>query len=296
MAEDTHQRPRLGRGLAALLADTSAQMPANDAARERTRVPVAAIEPNPRNPRHAFDGAELDDLAASIREKGILQPIIVRPRPGEAAARYEIIAGERRWRAAQLAGLADVPVVVVQASDGEALELAIIENVQRADLNAIEEARGYERLSGEFGYSQSDLARVIGKSRSHVANTVRLLKLPESVSRLVVTGQITAGHARALLAFPDPEPVARRVVQRGLNVREVEQLAQREAERRAGTAVDVLAPRRPRRSGEADAVAEELSNLLGLSVKLDHQGSGGELRIRYNTLEQLHGLCRQLRS
>ena len=296
MAEDG-TRPRLGRGLAALLADTSAQMPApSEAVRDRTRLPTGMLEPNPRNPRHNFDSAELDDLAASIREKGILQPILVRPSAG-AHNRYEIIAGERRWRAAQQAGLAEVPVVVVAASDSEALELAIIENVQRADLNAIEEARGYERLSHEFGYSQSDLARVIGKSRSHVANTVRLLKLPEPVSRMVSGGQLSAGHARALLAFDDPEPVARRVVQRGLNVREVELLAQRHTDKQAGQGIAVLPPKKPRRSQEAVAVAEELSTLLGLSVSLDHKGpAGGELRIRYATLEQLHGLCRQLRS
>ncbi|MCW6509896.1 ParB/RepB/Spo0J family partition protein [Lichenifustis flavocetrariae] len=295
MAEE-HSRPRLGRGLAALLADTSAQMPVADAAREQMRVPVGALAANPHNPRHAFDGAELDDLAASIREKGILQPIIVRPLRG-TTDRYEIIAGERRWRAAQLAGQGDVPVIVVRVNDQEALELAIIENVQRADLNAIEEARGYDRLSGEFGYSHTDLAKVIGKSRSHVANTVRLLKLPEPVSRMVTSGQLTAGHARALLAFDDPEPVARRVIERGLNVRDVEQLAQRQQDKRAAPAVvEVLPPRKPRRGTEAAAVAEELSNLLGLSVTLNHQGAGGELRIRYNTLEQLHSLCRQLRS
>ena len=296
MAEDG-ARPRLGRGLAALLADTSAQMPAaNEVTRDRTRLPTGMLEPNPRNPRHNFDSAELDDLAASIREKGILQPILVRPSAG-AHNRYEIIAGERRWRAAQQAGLAEVPVVVVAASDSEALELAIIENVQRADLNAIEEARGYERLSHEFGYSQSDLARVIGKSRSHVANTVRLLKLPEPVSRMVSGGQLSAGHGRALLAFDDPEPVARRIVQRGLNVRDVELLAQRHTEKQAEQGIDVLPPKKPRRTQEAVAVAEELSTLLGLSVSLDHKGpGGGELRIRYATLEQLHGLCRQLRS
>jgi ParB family chromosome partitioning protein len=212
--------------------------------------------------------------------------------------RYEIIAGERRWRAAQLAELGDVPVIVVQASDKEALELAIIENVQRSDLNAIEEARGYERLSDEFGYSHSDLAKVIGKSRSHVANTVRLLKLPEPVSRMVESGSLTAGHARALLTFENPESVARRVIERGLNVREVEQLAQRYQDKQAASAraVEVLPAPKPQRRGEAEAIAEEMSNLLGLAVTLDHRGSGGELRIRYTTLEQLHGLCRQLRS
>lgn len=294
---EEHPRPRLGRGLAALLADTSAQMPMPDAGREQMRVPVAALSANPRNPRHAFHAAELDDLAASIREKGILQPIIVRAMRG-AVGRYEIIAGERRWRAAQLADLGEVPVMVVQASDREALELAIIENVQRSDLNAIEEAHGYERLSDEFGYSHADLARVIGKSRSHVANTVRLLRLPEPVSHMVMAGSLTAGHARALLAFDDPEPVARRIVERGLNVRDVEQLAQRYHQKQAlkRADVEVLPTRKHRRGAEAAAVAEELSTLLGLSVTLDHRGSGGELRIRYNTLEQLHGLCRQLRS
>jgi ParB family transcriptional regulator, chromosome partitioning protein len=288
---DEHPRPRLGRGLAALLADTSAQMPASEP-RDQTRLPVEAIEPNPRNPRHTFAPGDLDDLASSIRQKGILQPIIVRRRAG-ADDRFEIVAGERRWRAAQQAGLGQVPVIVVTASDQEALELAIVENVQRADLNAIEEARGYERLSDEFGYSQSDLARVIGKSRSHVANTVRLLRLPEPVSRMVETGQLTAGHARALLAFADPLPVARRVVEKGLNVRDVEQLAQREQDRRGE--VEVIPPK-PRRNREAAAVAEELSNLLGLHVRLNHEGPGGELRIRYKTLEQLHSLCGQLRS
>ena len=293
---DDHPRPRLGRGLAELLADTTAQMPAPETGREQMRVPIAALGANPRNPRHAFDTAELEDLAASIREKGILQPILVRPLRG-AVNRYEIIAGERRWRAAQLAEQTDVPVIVVQASDREALELAIIENVQRSDLSAIEEARGYERLSEEFGYSHADLAKVIGKSRSHVANMVRLLKLPEPVSRMVMAGSLTAGHARALLAFDDPEPVARRIIDHGMNVREVELLAQRHQDKQAAAAtVEVLPTKKPRRSGEALAIAEELSNILGLSVTLDHRGSSGELRIRYNTLEQLHGLCRQLRS
>ncbi len=208
-------------------------------------------------------------------------------RPGA----YEIIAGERRWRAAQAAKLAEVPVAVIVATDKEALELAIVENVQRADLNAMEEARGYERLSGEFGYGQSDLAKVIGKSRSHVANTIRLLKLPPSVSGMVEAGQITAGHARALLAFEDPEPVARRIVERGLNVRDVEQLAQRAAARAAEP------PRRaPKGSREAAAIADELSRALGLTVNLSHRGSGGELRIRYKTLEQLQALCTRLRT
>lgn len=295
MAED-QPRSRLGRGLAALLADTSAQMPSGDIREERTRASLDQLRPNPRNPRHSFDDAELDDLAASIREKGILQPIIVRRSPGQTGL-YEIIAGERRFRAAQRAGLRDVPVITVEATDKEALELAIIENVQRADLNAIDEARGYERLSAEFGYSHTDLAKAIGKSRSHVANTVRLLKLPEAVSGMVTSGRLSAGHARALLAFDKPEPVARRIVEQGLNVRDVEQLAQRRQARlreRSGI-VDVLPAKSPA-IDEAAAIGEELSNVLGLAVTLDHRGTSGELRIRYKTMEQLHVLCRQLRS
>ena len=289
MAED-QPRSRLGRGLAALLADTTAQMPGVD--RERLTVKTETLRPNPRNPRGHFDAANLDDLAASVREKGILQPIIVRP-VGGATPAYEIIAGERRWRAARQAQLAEVPITVVEASDKEALELAIVENVQRTDLNAIEEARGYERLSAEFGYGQGDLAKVIGKSRSHVANTIRLLKLPTKVSGMVEEGQISAGHARALLAFEDPEPIARRIVEQGLNVREVEQLAQRHASKPSA------APPAPARSAaasrEAAAIAEELSQVLGLAVSLDHRGASGEVRIRYTTLEQLHALCRRLK-
>ena len=296
MADD-QPRSRLGRGLAALLADTSAQMPANDATGGQPRVATASLRPNPRNPRHSFNDGDLADLAASIREKGILQPIIVR-RTREGDGTFEIIAGERRWRAARMAELAEVPVAIVEATDKEALELAIIENVQRADLNAIDEARGYARLSEDFGYTQTELARVIGKSRSHVANAVRLLKLPAPISEMVVTGALTAGHARALLAFDNPEPIARRIVDKGLNVRDVELLAQKQqdhATERSGT-VELMPAAKARRSGEAAAIAEELSNVLGLPVTLDHKGGSGELRIRYNTLEQLHGLCRHLKS
>lgn len=292
MADD-QPRSRLGRGLAALLSDTTAQMPAAGDGSDRFLVRTDALRPNPRNPRHSFVKTELDDLAASIREKGILQPIIVRQVEGARDA-YEIIAGERRWRAAQQAMMVEVPVLVVRASDQEALELAVIENVQRADLNAIDEARGYERLSAEFGYSQTDLSKVIGKSRSHVANTIRLLKLPEGVSAMVVAGSLTAGHARALLAFDDPEPVARRIVEQGLNVRDVELLAQRRLDRLASRGVARASA--SKRNRDADAIAEELSHILALPVRLDHRGAGGELRVRYKTLEQLHSLCSRLRS
>ncbi|MFY9627421.1 MAG: ParB/RepB/Spo0J family partition protein [Methylocystis sp.] len=287
MAEET--RPRLGRGLAALIGDAGDEAPAIERTRGQRRIPIEFLRPNPRNPRTAFREDDLADLAASIREKGIIQPVVVRTIAGVADA-YEIIAGERRWRAAQLANLADIPVVIHEADDREALELAIIENVQRADLNAIEEANGYERLGADFGYSQSELAKIIGKSRSHVANTLRLLNLPETSRRLVSDGAISAGHARALLAVKDPDLVARRIVEEGLTVRDIERIAQRQASD-AGAK-----PRKPREEKDADTRAMEklLSDGLGLDVVIRHEGERGELRIRYQTLEQLDGLCRRL--
>jgi ParB family chromosome partitioning protein len=287
MAEET--RPRLGRGLAALIGDAGDEAPAIERTRGQRRIPIEFLRPNPRNPRTVFREDDLADLAASIREKGIIQPVVVRTIAGVADA-YEIIAGERRWRAAQLANLADIPVVIHEADDREALELAIIENVQRADLNAIEEANGYERLGADFGYSQSELAKIIGKSRSHVANTLRLLNLPETSRRLVSDGAISAGHARALLAVKDPDLVARRIVEEGLTVRDIERIAQRQASD-AGAK-----PRKPREEKDADTRAMEklLSDSLGLDVVIRHEGERGELRIRYQTLEQLDGLCRRL--
>ena len=285
---DEHGRSRLGRGLAALIADSSAQMPVSPDARNRRRIPLDRLRPNPRNPRRHFDADDLDDLARSIREKGVIQPILARPIPNAGSDDFEIIAGERRWRAAQVAQLYDVPVIIIEASDKEALELAIIENVQRTDLNPIEEARGYDRLIEEFGYSHADLARIIGRSRSHVANMLRLLKLPASVETMVVEGALSAGHARALLSFADPEPVARRIVAQGLNVRDVEKLAQ--AHHRPRPIVAEPQPIRP----DTLALANRLSNVLGLRVALEPYAEGGELRIRYKTLDQLEALCRQL--
>lgn len=289
MAEEA--RTRLGRGLAALMGEAGEEASSIERARGQRKIPIEFLRPNPRNPRVAFNEADLADLAASIREKGIIQPIIVRTVPGVADS-YEIIAGERRWRAGQLANLSDIPVIVHEADDREALELAIIENVQRADLNAIEEAKGYERLSAEFGYSQNDLAKIIGKSRSHVANTLRLLNLPEASRRLVSEGAISAGHARALLALDNPDSVARRVVDEGLTVRDVEHLAQIEA----GGGGASGKPRKPRVEKDADTLAIEkmLTDALGLNVVIQHRGESGELRIRYGTLEQLDALCRRL--
>jgi ParB family chromosome partitioning protein len=284
------ERSRLGRGLAALMEAGAEPATPGRAARGQRRVPIEFLKPNPRNPRRNYSEAELGELAQSIQERGVIQPIVVRP-TGEAGEAYEIVAGERRWRAAQRAGLHDIPVVVLEVSDVEALELAIIENVQRADLNALEEAAGYQALATEFSHSQDAIATIVGKSRSHVANTVRLLKLPDSVKDYINAGKLSAGHARALIGQADPEGMARAIVERGLNVRQAEALAQETAP--AGK------KRKARAHAERDAntaaVEKLLSDALGLSVDIDHQGSGGgTLRIRYRTLEQLDDIIRRL--
>ncbi|KAA2237841.1 ParB/RepB/Spo0J family partition protein [Salinarimonas soli] len=292
MAEEA-TRPRLGRGLAALIGEVGDEMSVLDRSRGQRRVPVEFLRPNPRNPRKAFAEADLEELSASIRERGVIQPIVVRPAPGLSDA-YEIIAGERRWRASQRAGLHEVPVVVLEVDDRTSLEYAIVENVQRADLNPIEEAGGYERLINEFSYSQSDLATIIGKSRSHVANTLRLLKLPSNIQTMLSQGELTAGHARALLSVSDPEGVARRIVEKGLNVRDVERIAREED---AGE-VKSVPEARARREKDPDtrALEQALEDVLGLTVAIDHRGTAGELRIRYNNLEQLDALCRRLKA
>jgi len=283
-------RARLGRGLAALIGDSSEEAPATDRARGQRRVPIEFLRANPRNPRKSFSDAELDDLANSIRERGIIQPILVRTAPGVADS-YEIIAGERRWRAAQRAGVHDAPILIVEADDRDALEIAIIENVQRSDLNPLEEALGYEQLAAEFSYTQQDLAKVIGKSRSHIANMLRLLKLPDPVRGYLADGSLSAGHARALLAVSDPDSAAKQIIAQGLSVRDAERLAQREAEA-------AERPARVKKDKDADTLAMErdLAAALGLVVRLDHHGEGGELRVRYKTLEQLDALIAKLKS
>ncbi|WP_186420466.1 ParB/RepB/Spo0J family partition protein [Bosea sp. CS1GBMeth4] len=287
-------RSRLGRGLAALIGDVGEEIGAIERARGQRKVPVEFLRPNARNPRKAFAEADLEDLAASVRERGILQPIIVRSIPGMIDA-YEIIAGERRWRAAQRAELHDVPVILVEANDREALEIAIVENVQRADLNPMEEAAGYERLIAEFDYTQNDLAKVIGKSRSHVANTLRLSKLPEPVKRMVGDGSVSAGHARALLAVSEPEQIARRIVEQGLTVRDVERLGQDEA-RSENKPVRAAAPK-PEKDPDTRAVEKALEEALGLGVSIQHRANGGgEMKISYKTLDQLDALCRRLKA
>lgn len=290
---DETSRPRLGRGLAALIGDSGGEVSVSDRSRGQRRAPTAFLRGNPRNPRKHFDDDELGDLANSIRERGVIQPIVVRALRG-STDHFEIIAGERRWRAAQRAGLHDVPIIVVEAGDKEALELAIIENVQRADLNALEEAQGYEQLIAEFTYSQNDLAKIIGKSRSHVANTLRLLKLPESVRVSLAAGDISAGHARSLLSIADPDLVAKQIVAQGLTVRDVERIAQSE---QAGAGKKPAAAKPTRDKGpDIRAMEAGLSEALGLVVNLDHRDDAGEIRIRYKSLAQFEAVCAKLRA
>jgi ParB family chromosome partitioning protein len=275
------QKTRLGRGLASLIGDRFEE--AGIAKDDQRTVPLAALKPGRFNPRRNFAEAQLEELAASIRERGLVQPLVVRPSTGDT---YEIVAGERRWRAAQLANLHDVPVVVRALSDQEAVEIAIIENVQREDLNAIEEGEGYKLLMDGHGYTQEDLAKVIGKSRSHLANTLRLLKLPVSVQDLVRTGQLSAGHARPLVGRGDAVALAARAVNLGLSVRQVEALTQER-------------PAKARRSKSKDAdtraAESELHDALGLDVEIRKgKGEKGELRIRYTTFDQLEELRHRL--
>lgn len=279
---------RLGRGLAALIGDMgvldSARIAESASAGGIKRLPIDFLVANRANPRREFNEDQLEDLTNSIREKGVMQPLLVRPTTDPN--QFEIIAGERRWRASQRAGLREVPVLVRDVDDREALELAIIENVQRVDLNPLEEAMGYGQLIDQFDYTQHDLAQVIGKSRSHVANTLRLLKLPQDVRDMLSRGELTAGHARTLITADDPAALARRIIGGGLSVREAEALSHN-----AGTA-----PRKKSLEKDADTAALEkrLSDALGLHVAIDHKEQGGRLEIRYRTLEQLDGICTKL--
>src|SRR5438105_10609659 len=285
--EDRRKRPALGRGLAALFGDTAGRLGADPGAPRA--VPIETIRPSPFQPRRHFAESELDGLAQSIREKGIVQPLLVRPIEDavDSGADFELVAGERRWRAAQRAGLHRVPVIVRSFGDQEALEIALVENLQREDLSALEEAEAYSRLMREFGRSQADLAEAFGKSRSHVANTVRLLSLPVPVRQQLDQGELTAGHARALLAAPDPAALAGEVVRRGLNVRATEALVRRR----------LATPPRPRRAREADAVAleRELGAALGLRVTLAPKKRGGALTLHYTSLDQLDRVLKLLR-
>ncbi|RUW44042.1 ParB/RepB/Spo0J family partition protein [Mesorhizobium sp. M8A.F.Ca.ET.021.01.1.1] len=292
MNEDL-SRKRLGRGLAALIGEIDRPAaPEKPGMSADGKVPIEFISANPKNPRRHFGDAELTDLAQSIREHGVVQPVVARPSPSEAG-RYEIIAGERRWRAAQRAGLTEIPVIIRDVNDRTALELAIIENVQRADLNPVEEAQGYQQLIDDHGYTQADLGQVIGKSRSHVANTLRLLKLPDVIRDMLVDGALSAGHARTLVTAEDPAGLAKRIVEEGLSVRQAEALAQMPA----GTPSNGAKPAAPAAEKDADTLALEklLTDTTGMIVTVDHKGKGGVLRVAYRSLEQLDELCRRLK-
>jgi ParB family chromosome partitioning protein len=289
MADDAG-RSRLGRGLASLMGDVGAETQASErGARSQRKVPIEFVRANPRNPRKLFSDTELSELADSIRERGVIQPIVVRAR---GADHYEIIAGERRWRASQRAGLHEIPVVVLDVSDAEALELAIIENVQRSDLNPLEEASGYLSLSNEYSHSQEDIAKIVGKSRSHIANTLRLLHLPEKVKAYINSGKLTAGHARMLVGQPNAEELADQIVDQGLNVRQVEAMARDSGRAKA---------REGKRGGQSgkdadtEVLERRLADTLGLTVTIDHRSDGGgTLHVKYRTLEQLDDVVARL--
>ena len=293
MADRKNKARGLGRGLSALMADVPADAATTDqpARAADQLLPIEKIKPNPEQPRQAFAKEALDELAASIREKGIIQPLIVRKK----GDRYEIVAGERRWRAAQQAQLHEVPAIIRDFTDTEVLEVAIIENIQRADLNPLEEASGYRLLMDRFGHTQEKLAEAMGKSRGHVANLMRLLTLPEEVQTMLRDGTLSAGHARALITAPDPIALARQVVTRGLSVRQTEKLAQQKS-----AEPSTPKPAEPASEKDADTKALEgdLSAALGMKVQIDHKAAqqSGFLTIRYESLDDLDTLCRVLSS
>jgi ParB family chromosome partitioning protein len=300
----TDKNRRLGRGLSALLGEVETEDYAapegSDApasaprARDGVRtLPIELIRPNPDQPRKTITEAELEALSESIAEKGVVQPILVRPVKGEGEA-YEIVAGERRWRAAQKARLHDIPALVRELTDKETLEIGIVENVQRSDLNPVEEAHAYRQLIDRFGHTQDDVARAVSKSRSHVANMVRLLALPEAVLTSLASGEISTGHARAIATAPDPEALVRIIVEKGLSVRETERLA-RDAQ--SGKAADSKAGKASKpgdKDADTRALESDVTARLGLSVDIRHGSKGGEIRVQYKTLEQLDDVCRRL--
>jgi len=292
MSEDL-SRKRLGRGLAALIGEIDRPAaPEKQAMGADGKVPLEFLSPNPKNPRRHFGDADLTDLAQSIREHGVVQPVVARPSPTQPG-RYEIIAGERRWRAAQRAGLTEIPIIVRDVNDRTALELAIIENVQRTDLNPVEEALGYQQLIDDHGYTQADLGQVIGKSRSHVANTLRLLKLPDVIRDMLVDGALSAGHARTLVTAEDPAGLAKRIVEEGLSVRQAEALAQKPA---GGTPPSTRpAASAPEKDADTLALEKLMTDTIGMIVTIEHKERGGSIRVAYRTLEQLDELCRRLK-
>ncbi|QIG52428.1 ParB/RepB/Spo0J family partition protein [Nordella sp. HKS 07] len=281
------QKRRLGRGLAALIGDDTTEDAVMEDARSLRHLPIEFLHANPNNPRKHFADSDLEDLTRSIRDKGLLQPLVVRQRNN---GEYEIVAGERRWRAAQRAGIHEVPVLVRNLTDGEALEIALIENIQRADLNALEEARAYQQLMDQFSYTQQQLADSVGKSRSHVANTIRLLSLPESVRRHIEDGALTAGHARALVATDSPHELAEKIIELGMTVREAEGLTRSEAEAKGKPAAA-----KAHKDTDTLALEKQIGEVLGLKVEIVNKGrAGGTLTVRYKSLEQLDDVCNRL--
>ena len=314
MSEPEAKKKNLGRGLSALLGDDGDELVPADQDKSQQAVPIDSIEPSRVQPRRIFDKSELDSLSQSVREKGVLQPLLVRRHPDDST-RYELIAGERRWLAAQAAQLHEVPVVIRDMEDSDALEIAIIENIQRQDLTPLEEAEAYQRLIDEFKHTQDALAKVVGKSRSHVANMLRLLSLPDDVKTMVDGGDLSAGHARALVNAPEPFVLAKEIVEKGLNVRDTERLVQGnkepakngaaspDADEAGGKkAVSGGAPSKTEghdtkgveKPADTVALENELSNLLGLKVEISGKGEGGSLVIRYQTLEQLDDVLQRL--
>lgn len=296
MADKQERKRGLGRGLSALMSDVteSERVAAQGIAAADQFVPIERISPNPDQPRKRFEQSDLNDLASSIREKGVIQPLIVRVRSDNS---FEIVAGERRWRAAQLAQLHELPVIVRDFSDAEVLEVAIIENIQRADLNAIEEAAGYRQLMDKFGHTQEKMAEALGKSRSHIANLLRLLTLPEPVIDMVRSGDLSAGHARALIPASDPLKLAQAIVKSGLSVRAAEALVRNELKGDAApTKTSSNAASREEKDADTRALEGDLSASLGMKVTLDHKPGqeSGQLAIKYDSLEQLDELCRIL--
>ena len=296
MAEKTDRKRGLGRGLSALMADvTETERAASQGlGAAELLVPIEKILPNPEQPRKRFVQDDLDDLAASIKEKGVIQPLIVR---ASSDGTYGIVAGERRWRAAQIAQLHELPVIVRDFSDVEVLEIAIIENIQRADLNPIEEATGFRQLMDRFGHTQEKLAEALGKSRSHIANLLRLLNLPDAVIEMVQQGALSAGHARALIPANDPLSLARKVIKDGLSVRATEALVRKETAPTASDEARIAKPTaRAEKDADTKALEGDLSAGLKMRVQIDHKpgDDGGKLTVTYNSLEQLDELCRLL--
>ncbi|MFA3920059.1 ParB/RepB/Spo0J family partition protein [Ruegeria hyattellae] len=291
----TTSKPRgLGRGLSALMADVTSEPAAPETAPRRSgmNVPIEKLRANPNQPRRSFSQENLDELAASIREKGILQPLIVRAR----AEGYEIVAGERRWRAAQMAQLHEVPVLVRDLDDTEVLEIAIIENIQRADLNAVEEAAGYRQLMDKFGHTQEKLAEALGKSRSHIANLLRLLSLPADVQAYVIDGKLSAGHARALITAENPSELAKQVVRDGLSVRATEALVKKQQQDEAGEKPDRPRPSAPTKDADTRSLERDLSAILAMKVAINHKpgAESGQVVLTYENLDQLDDLCAKL--